>query len=277
MRHAKFISKKLIQVAIIGLIAQSSITLAEPQFTRLPLRQIQFSASPIMQIMHDDAFTGRASSQAALPEIQPHVSAAVQMHDNRAGGIEYSAPPQSMIRFRASAAGGARYLGDQVMDGNDWGSVLRLSFAAFGIHNGFIYGLDVGFNSGWSSRFNSVNDSTVTDFIPLSMHNNGSLDFLALLGYRGRHAGVEIEGGYEVSWIQWSTSVQQADSGVRGVPKIRGAVLIPVATNTEFFIAVSHTFNTYDKLENPARTINTFQDSGYVSVTDFTLGVSRYF
>ena len=265
MIQAQFAFKKLVQLAVVGLMIHSSITLAGEQYAPVPLRELHFSTPLAIQKVRDDAFVGNTGSQAALPETQLPVSAADQMrHDTLAGGPEL---PAQSIHLRASAAGGARYLGSQVMDGDAWGGTFRLSLSAFRNSDRLLYGLDMGVNAAWSSRFNSVNNPTFTDVVPVGMYNSPSLDFLAFLGYRWHCVGVELGGGYQISWIKWRNSPQQSNSGFRGVPKIRVALSFVVTTHTDIFVAASHTFNIYDKLRNPAGAVNTFQDSGYVAVT----------
>ncbi len=196
-----------------------------------------------------------------------------------AGGIEYLVPSQ--FSFRTSAAVGSRYLGTEVMPGDSWGNLLQLSFSALGQAQSipFYYGLSIAGNSAWASRFNSVNLVNSTRAAPVGIYNSPSLDFLVTLGYMGRHVGVEVNGGYEVSWVKWRNSTQLANSGARGAPKVRLALIFPVTKSkkTEFFIASSYAYNTDGALGCASAAFNCFNDTGYIDVVDVTVGVNRYF
>lgn len=193
-----------------------------------------------------------------------------------AGGITMP-PPAS--HFRASAAIGTRNINSQVMRDDAWGNLLRLGFAAFGScrSDHCRYGLEIAGNSAWVSRFNSVNNPTSTAVGPVGLYNSPSLDFLFFVRYVGHHAGFEIGVGPQLSWIKWQNTVQQATSRFRVAPKVRFAVTGKVASHTELFLAVSQAFNVYDKLGCASGAFNCFNDSGYVNVTDFTIGINRYF
>jgi hypothetical protein len=201
------------------------------------------------------------------------IGLALQSSEIIAGGIDHQA---QKLNFRASVAVGARYLGSQVMSGDEWGNLLQISFAAlYNLQKTPCYiGLNIAGNSAWASRFNSVNSAGNTNVMPVGIYNSPSLDFLATFGYKGHYAGVELNGGYEVSWVKWRNSTQLATSGVRGAPKIRLAVIFTLTKNTDFFIAGSYAFNTYGNLSCANNAFNCFNDSGYVGVAEITLGVS---
>lgn len=198
----------------------------------------------------------------------------VQATATLAGGVEYH-----NTHFRASAAIGTRYINSQVMRDDAWGNLLRLGLSAFGTCHSHRcrYGLEIAGNSAWVSRFNSVNDSTSTTVGPVGLYNSPSLDFLFFVGYTGQHIGFEVGVGPQLSWIKWQNTVQQATSRFRVVPKLRLALTGKVARHTELFLAASQAFNVYGKLRCASGVFNCFNDSGYVGVTDLTLGVNQYF
>ncbi len=195
-----------------------------------------------------------------------------------AGGPEKAQPAPSQFVFRGSAAFGPRVVDDQVMRPSAWDTVLRLSMSGLwncGNHP-CRFGLMVGANTAWSARFNSVNNPTSTTAGPVLVHNSASLDFLLVFGWNWSQCGVELGFGPQVSWVKWLNSVQQATSGVRVAPKLRLAVTHMIAHHTQIFLAASQAFNPYGKLKCTPLSFNCFDDCGYVSVTDLTIGISEY-
>jgi len=194
----------------------------------------------------------------------------------QAGGPDL---PEARPMFRTSFALGPRYIDDQVISSEAWDTVLRLSFGVVGYCKTYAcrYGLDIGANTAWDSNFNSVNDPDSVSVSPLLVHNSASMDFLLFVGWNWRSVGFELGFGPQIAWVKWLNSVQQATSGVRVVPKLRLASTYTVAPKTDVFIAASQAFNPYGQLACSSGAFNCFDDSGYVSVTDLTLGVTRYF
>lgn len=193
-----------------------------------------------------------------------------------AGGIDY---PDAASNLRLSVGLGTRYIDTEVMSSSAWSNVSRLGLSFFGdaCNMVCIYGLDLAANSPWTSRFNSVNNATATSVIPVAMENSTSLDILLFWGWKGASAGFEIGAGGQIQWIEWLTAVQQANARFRAVPKLRLAITIPVAKQTELFIAASQAFNVYGNLKCSNGAFNCFNDSGYVDVTDLTIGINYYF
>ena len=141
----------------------------------------------------------------------------------------------------------------------------------------YLYGVNILGNSGWVSRFNSVNDPNSVAVSPVGMRNSTSLDFLLFFGVRGSYIGFEAGAGFETSWMKWQNTVQQANSGSRVVPKVRFALTFTVTKSTDIFLAISQTINSYANLKCSNNTFNCFNDAGYVSTTELTVGVSQYF
>ena len=196
------------------------------------------------------------------------------------GGPGTAAPKSPKpFGFRASTSVGPRYVNDEVMNGDAWDTNLRLSFAAYTGCKTYdcLYGLEMGGNTSWSARFNSVNNPTSTSVSPVGVHNSSSLDFLAFFGFRaGRYAGIEIGVGPQISWVKWQNSVQQATSRVRVAPKLRIAISHKISEKIEIFIAASEAFNVYGSMRCSNTPFNCFNDRGYVYVTDFMVGMNYY-
>lgn len=181
--------------------------------------------------------------------------------------------------IRASAGFGPRFVNDQVMRNSAWDTVLNLSLAA--LRNCKThpckYGLQMGANTAWSSRFNSVNNPASTAVAPVSVHNSASLDLLAVFSWDWSKLGIEVGVGPQLSWVKWLNSVQQATSRARVVPKLRVAITHKISQHTQVYIAASEAFNPYGKLRCSSGAFNCFDDAGYVSVTDLMIGISKYF
>lgn len=180
--------------------------------------------------------------------------------------------------IRLSASFGPRYINDKVMEDDRWGTVMRMSItnlARCETHACF-YGFQLAANSAWSSRFDSVNDPSSVEDGPVGMHDAASLDFLWTFEWDTQPVGVELNFGPQISWIKWQNTVQQHLSDIRIVPKLRVAFNHSIYKNVRLFVAASQEFNPYGKLRCHTNKRNCFNDNGYVSVTDVTLGVSAY-
>lgn len=200
-----------------------------------------------------------------------------------AGGsdlYEMTTSPKSNTFVRASTAFGSRYINDQIISNDRWDNVLRLSLSLIkkSRTKKLRYGLQLGANSSWFGRFNSVNNPSNTTVAPVAIQNSVSLDFLAVLGCLAANKwGFELGFGPQISWIKWQNTVQQTTSRVRVVPKLRIAISREISRRTEIFLAASEAFNPYKSLRCSSGRFNCFNDNGYVSVTDLMLGISHYF
>ncbi len=141
------------------------------------------------------------------------------------------------------------------MSNSDWDIAMELGIGVYksrGSDKAY-YGLETHANTGWSSRFNSVNSATDTTTTTLLVHNSSSMDVMA--------------------WVKWLGSTQQATDRSRLVPKVRIGLNRKVTDNGKVFVAVNHAFNTYGKLGCSSGSANCFDDEGFASVTDVKLGV----
>ena len=178
--------------------------------------------------------------------------------------------------FRFSGGFGPRHVHEQMMSNSDWDIAMELGIGVYksrGSDKAY-YGLETHANTGWSSRFNSVNSATDTTTTTLLVHNSSSMDVMAFVGKAlNERWSAEIGAGGQLSWVKWLGSTQQATDRSRLVPKVRIGLNRKVTDNGKVFVAVNHAFNTYDKLGCSSGSANCFDDEGFASVTDVKLGV----
>lgn len=181
----------------------------------------------------------------------------------------------SKCGMRASASFGPRMQDSQLMNHSAWDTAMRMSFSFLypSTNKHSAYGLTLAAENSWNARFNSVNDVASTTEGPLLVHNSAAMDFLGLWSRKMGQQSIEVAAGAQVSWVKWLNSVQQTQSGVRVVPKVRIA-LSHHFNDFDMFVAFSQTFNTYSQLKDPSGTPNRFNDSGFVATSALMAGVS---
>lgn len=87
----------------------------------------------------------------------------------------------------------------------------------------------------------------------------------------------EIAAGAQLSWVKWLNSLQQAESRAKVLPKLRVSVERKVTETVGVYAAVSHAFNHYGSLRSSSGDVNTFDDEGFVSITDAKIGLRATF
>lgn len=168
---------------------------------------------------------------------------------------------------------------DQLISNESMGALQRLSIGVVGRNGKSEFGLDLGASNSWAGRFDS-NTSTPDSSGLVEVYNSASLDLLAFYGWNWGKCGIEVGAGPQVSWAKWVNSVAEARSKIRIVPKVRIAINHEVVQNTNIFAAASYAFNHYGGLSCPDSTATPsgcFDDDGFVSVADFSIGVNHYF
>ena len=163
-----------------------------------------------------------------------------------------------------------------MMSGSDWDIGMELGLGVYKTNSAthMYYGLETRANTGWSSRFNSVNNATNTTTTTLNVHNSSAMELMAFVGKALSETwSAELGAGGQLSWVKWLGSVQQATDRARILPKVRVGLNRKITNNSQVFVAVNHAFNHYGKLGCSSGAANCFNDEGFASVTDVKLGV----
>lgn len=186
---------------------------------------------------------------------------------------------EETISYEGYIGAGPRLIDDQVMSNTnlDTAMELGLAFSKDCKTKSCYYGLQLFANNAWDARFNSVNNVNNVNTIPALVHNSASMDVLAYFGKDYAKWRGELGVGPQFSWLKWLGSPQQAEDGLRVLPKLRVAISHSISTHSHLYFAFNQAFNVYGSIGCDSGAFNCIDDSGFVSVSDWKLGVSTSF